>query len=262
MRPTAPGIGPVRAAASRSSATPCLRRTRASLAGRVDDLAPPGPVLDVGAGDGTLIDALARRGRDVVGLEREPGRPDLRDEPLDRLEPGWAAIVFWHSLEHLPEPGAALREAARLLDQGGVAVIAVPNTDSLQARVFGDRWLHLDLPRHLVHLPAATLIAGLETAGFEVERISGLRGGQIAIGWLDGLVGSLPGKLHFYEALRRGPARGRALGPAQRVAALAAGILLAPLALACAAGGGAVAAFRHRLRGGSSCPLSARRSSS
>lgn len=35
-----------------------LRRTRARLAGRVDRIAPPGRVLDVGTGDGALLDAL------------------------------------------------------------------------------------------------------------------------------------------------------------------------------------------------------------
>src|SRR4051812_2748245 len=32
-----------------------LRRLRAQLAGRIDATAPPGRVLDVGAGDGTLV---------------------------------------------------------------------------------------------------------------------------------------------------------------------------------------------------------------
>jgi SAM-dependent methyltransferase len=212
-----------------------LRRTRGVLAGRVDEIAPPGPVLDVGAGDGALMDALARRGREVVGLERAATRSDVRDEPLDRLAPGWAAVVFWHSLEHLPEPGEAIRQAARLLPPGGVVVVAVPDADSLQARVFGDRWLHLDLPRHLVHLTSRALVARLELCGFAVERISHVRGGQIAIGWLDGLVGSVPGDLRFYQALRRADARSAPLTRRQRAASLGAGALLAPLAFAGAA---------------------------
>src|SRR4051794_23488577 len=47
-----------------------LRRTRARLAVRIDELAPPGRILDVGAGDGTLVRALQRRGRAALGLER------------------------------------------------------------------------------------------------------------------------------------------------------------------------------------------------
>jgi len=212
-----------------------LRRTRGMLAGRLDAIAPPGPVLDVGAGDGTLIDALARRGRDAAGLERDAGRPGIVDEPLEAIGGEWAAVVFWHSLEHLPQAGAAIRHAARLLAPGGVVVVAVPNAASLQARAFGDRWLHLDPPRHLVHLTAAALRAGLERCGLRVERVSHVRGGQIAIGWLDGLVGSLPGGLDLYQALRRADARSRPLSRGQWAASLAVGAALAPVALACSA---------------------------
>jgi SAM-dependent methyltransferase len=211
-----------------------LRRTRAQLAGRLDEIAPPGPVLDVGAGDGVLIDALRRRGRDAQGLERQANRADVRAEPLSEVGGEWAALVFWHSLEHLPEPGEAIRHAARLLAPGGVVVVAVPNIDSLQARAFGDRWLHLDPPRHLVHLSARALASGLERHGFRIERRSQLRGGQVAIGWLDGLVGSLPGELRLYDALRRPDARSAPMGLGRRAGAIAAGVLLAPVALALA----------------------------
>ncbi|MEK6326348.1 MAG: class I SAM-dependent methyltransferase [Actinomycetota bacterium] len=214
---------------------PLLRRTRALLAGRLDRVAPPGPVLDVGAGEAVLIDALRRRGREAVGLERNSRRQDMRDDPLERVEGEWAAVVFWHSLEHLPDPGGAIREAARLLRPGGTVVIAVPNTGSLQARAFGDRWLHLDPPLHLVHLSERALRSQLAACGFEVVRVSHVRGGQIVIGWLDGLVGMLPGRLRLYQALRRPEARSGTLSAARRAAALAAGVALLPLAIGGAA---------------------------
>ena len=210
-------------------------RSRAMIASRVDEVAPPGPVIDVGSGEGVLIEALKRRGRGVLGLERDATGPDVRDASLAEVEGEWAAVVFWHSLEHLPAPGEAIREAARLLLPDGIVVIAVPNTDSLQARIFGDRWLHLDLPRHLVHLSERSLRSGLERSGFTVERVSRIRGAQIVIGWLDGLVGSLPGDLRLYPALRRAEARGDAMSGGQRAAAIAAGVLLLPLAMLCSA---------------------------
>jgi 2-polyprenyl-3-methyl-5-hydroxy-6-metoxy-1,4-benzoquinol methylase len=46
-----------------------LSRTRAALADRLDRILPPGPVLDVGAGDGTLVRAFARHGRKATGLD-------------------------------------------------------------------------------------------------------------------------------------------------------------------------------------------------
>ena len=49
-----------------------LGRTRGLLARHLDEIAPPGPILDVGAGEGTLVDALVAHGRAVTGLERGP----------------------------------------------------------------------------------------------------------------------------------------------------------------------------------------------
>lgn len=213
-----------------------LRRSRASMAARIDEVAPPGPVLDVGAGEGTLIDALKARGREARGLERLPSREDIVDLSLPEVEQDdFAAIIFWHSLEHLPDSGPVMRAAAERLRPGGVAFVAVPDLSSPQARFFGDRWIHLDLPRHLVHLTTASLTAGMEANGLEVTATSRTRGGQNLIGWLDGFVAMLPGGLNLYQALRRKQARRIPLNPVQRLLSITAGVLLAPVALVCAA---------------------------
>jgi SAM-dependent methyltransferase len=212
-----------------------LRRARGSLARRLDRIAPPGRILDVGAGDGALLDALARTGREAVGVERRSTRPDVVEADLTEMKGSWAAVVFWHSLEHLPDPAAALEHAAALLAPGGVLVVAVPNAASIQARAFGDRWFALDLPRHLVHITAAALRSRLRGLGLSLERISYVRGGQVVFGWLDGIVGALPGHPCLYDAIRRPQARFRAISTGQRLIALAAGALLLPLAVAAAA---------------------------
>jgi SAM-dependent methyltransferase len=189
-------------------------------------------MLDVGAGDGALVDALRSLGREATGLERNPDRPDLEARDIADVDGDWAAVVFWHSLEHLRTPGPALQRAAALLKAGGVLVVALPNSDSLQARLFGDRWLALDLPRHLVHVPAATLLKTLGDLGLRARRVSHWRGGQVVFGWLHGLVGSLPGRPDLYDAIRRPAARMSGLAGGRRVATLAAATLLLPLALA------------------------------
>ena len=211
-----------------------LRRTRSRLAKRLNRIAPPQAILDVGAGDGTLIDALAALGRSALGLEREASRPDIRSGDLGSLEGEWAAIVFWHSLEHLANAGQELERAARLLARGGVLVIAVPNADSLQARLFDDRWLALDLPRHLVHLPAPALIDRLQRLSLDVERVSYWRGGQVVFGWLHGLVGVLPGQLSLYDAIRRPEAQEQRQSTTRRLSTLAMAALLSPAAVAAA----------------------------
>lgn len=211
-----------------------LRRTRATLAHRLDRVLPPGPVLDVGAGDGTLVEAFLRRGRDAVGLEPHASGSHIRNAEIGEMSGTWAAVVFWHSLEHLRRPAAAVSHAAGLLVPDGRLVIAVPNAASLQARMFGDRWFALDLPRHLVHLSPAPLLSKITDLGLRVERVSYRRGGQVAFGWAHGLVAQLPGQPDLYEAIRRGEARESGQRTARRLYALAAAGAAMPLALAAA----------------------------
>lgn len=207
-----------------------LRLTRATLARRLDRQAPPGRLLDVGAGSGGLVTALARRGREAVGLEREAAGEAIRDTPLAELGGSWAGIVFWHSLEHLATPGADLDRAIEMLAPGGVVIVAVPNAASLQATIFGDRWLALDLPRHLAHIPAEALLARLDRRGLKIERVSHWRGGQVLFGWLHGLVGLAPGGPSLYDAVRRPAARWQEQDDRRRRAILAGALMAAPLA--------------------------------
>jgi SAM-dependent methyltransferase len=214
-----------------------LRRSRATLARRLDERAPAGPVLDVGCGEGALLDALHARGRDATGLERTSSRSDVRACELTEFDerPGeWAAVVFWHSLEHLREPAAALERACALLRPGGLLVLAIPNRESWQARLLGERWFGLDIPRHLAHLPASALVAFVSARGLTLERVSYWRGGQVMFGWLQGVVGTLPGHPNLYDAIRQPDARSRELSPGQRLATVAAGVALAPVAFALA----------------------------
>ncbi len=191
----------------------------------------------MGCGEGVLLDALRARGREAIGLERTATRTDIRAAELTAFEErggAWAAIVFWHSLEHLHQPAAALDRACVLLAPGGVLVVAMPNWGSWQARRLGERWLALDLPRHLVHLPASALIAGLRERGLRVGRVSYWRGGQVVFGWLHGLVGSLPSRPDLYDAIRQPEARRAQLSPSGRLVTPAAGAALAPVAFALA----------------------------
>jgi SAM-dependent methyltransferase len=207
-----------------------LRRSRGLLARRLDGIAPAGEVLDVGAGDGALLDALHAVGRRAVGLERASTRHDVMAKDIDELAGSYAAVVFWHSLEHLAEPGMALDRAAALLEPGGVLAVAVPNRGSIQARLFGERWFALDPPRHLVHISADALVARLRALGLEVERESHIRGGQVLFGWLHGLVGSLPGAPDLYDAIRRPSARRAGMSASRRAATLAAAVAALPAA--------------------------------
>lgn len=153
-----------------------LRRQRAALVHR---LAPAGAVLDVGCGRGLMLARLAALGREVAGVEldTEAARRTqanagvLPARSLAELSGRrFAAVTFWHSLEHLPEPGGDLARAVDLLVPGGLLLVAVPNFASIAARQEGIHWLHLDLPRHLCHFTAQGLRRQGDVLGLELLR--------------------------------------------------------------------------------------------
>jgi 2-polyprenyl-3-methyl-5-hydroxy-6-metoxy-1,4-benzoquinol methylase len=136
----------------------------------------PGRLLDVGCGSGELALTFAGRGWRVAGVEPSPGAAaraaecglemhcgTLDDAPWSG--PTFDAIVFNHSLEHVPDPLASLTQAAALLRDGGIVAVGVPNFGCRQRRLFGERWFQLDLPRHLQHFDARTLAGLMERAG-------------------------------------------------------------------------------------------------
>jgi hypothetical protein len=65
-----------------------------------------------------------------------------------------------------------LEQAAKALQPGGVLALAMPNPDSLQFRLLGGRWAHVDAPRHVFLIPFATLRARMDDLGFDVGQVT------------------------------------------------------------------------------------------
>ena len=144
-----------------------------------------GRVLDVGCGTGGYLRLLRELGWEVYGVEvDEVACAEAKKWELDIFhgqleEAGFPEDCFDlvrmnHVLEHLPRPLRSLKEAKRVLKEGGRLLIEVPNVASLSALLFGDRWYHLDVPRHLFHFSPRTLRPLLEKAGFAQVEISHL----------------------------------------------------------------------------------------
>ena len=95
--------------------------------------------------------------------------------PADAEADGFAggrfdAVTCWHVMEHVDDPAALARWVATQLRPGGAFQATVPNVASWQAKLFGRRWMHLDVPRHRHHFTPATFAALLAGAGFTVGR--------------------------------------------------------------------------------------------
>ena len=143
-----------------------------------------GRILDVGCGDGKFLWALAPDRWERFGVERSTESVSLVRQRIpglrlvagdihagDLMPRAFDALTFWHVLEHLTDPEAALTRAAALLRPGGWLFVSLPCIDSLQALLFRGLWYGFDdVPRHLHHFSGRSLEMLLAKTGFTVHR--------------------------------------------------------------------------------------------
>ncbi len=132
-------------------------------------------VLNVGAGQGSFTNLLAAAGFDVVSTElgetalatlrQRVGGEVVEAEATALPFPAGAfdAVVLGEVLEHVPEDGAALREAARVLVPDGRLCLSVPRNPAWFSD--SDRWAG-----HVRRYERSELCARVEEEGFRIER--------------------------------------------------------------------------------------------
>jgi len=174
-----------------------VEQEKIDLLGSLNLLDNAGSILDIGFGSGGFILSMSKLGWRSVGLEFTD-KVDLTFDPtgkfevlfglksLDGVEPGqFDLITLWHVLEHLRDPVDVLRSMSRLLKPDGKIVIAVPNIESLSARVFGRHWYALSPPWHLHQFTPRTLNKACCEAGFLLDEVRGFGDQAMRICWVD-----------------------------------------------------------------------------
>ena len=154
-----------------------------------------GLILDVGAGEANFARKMS--GYNVTSIDF-PGskikNPDVLKVDFLKWKTAkkFNAIVFWQSLEHVPDAGKYLEKAYKLLKKGGMIFIECPAFNSLESRIFGKNWYHLDPPRHISHFSIEGLAKILKKLGLSVVSKSNVISPEHAyVGFLASLLNSL-----------------------------------------------------------------------
>jgi len=102
-------------------------------------------LLDIGCGGGLLSEPMSRLGFSVTGVDASPRnigtasahaaeqglsidyRASTAEDLLAAGEPGFDVILNMEVIEHVADPGAYLRDCARLLAPGGLMIVATLN---------------------------------------------------------------------------------------------------------------------------------------
>ena len=98
-------------------------------------------------------------------------------------------ITLFHVLEHLPQPQQLLKELVSAnLNKDGLLIIEVPNINSFQSALAKEKWMHLDVPRHINHFSYIKLKELTEQTGLTVIRSSYFSIHLGVLGMLDSLL--------------------------------------------------------------------------
>ena len=180
---------PVRALRAAATVAVAVEPTLARLRGlyRPDPAASPAPATPPQRARGPSRSAARRHRAARPGARRGRRRRHADDALSGTGREAWASSVAarrptWFR-RHRGHRGRLGRDRLLALARAPAAAAAALEARRAEARArrrardrraeprqppgaaFGDRWLALDLPRHLVHLPAGRLVARLETLG-------------------------------------------------------------------------------------------------
>jgi SAM-dependent methyltransferase len=141
-----------------------------------------GRVLDIGCGAGDRLDVLRSMEFETYGVETSDSADYAKDHLKLNVFRGdlfsanfpddfFDVVTLYNVLEHIHDPTRVIIEIHRILKKEGFLIIQVPNKDSLQFRVFKERWAAFDVPRDLYYFGVDTLCSLLGKVDFHVSKI-------------------------------------------------------------------------------------------
>lgn len=119
-------------------------------------------LVDIGCGTGYFLQTAKERGWSVSGIEKDEkaresatARSGLKvydEESLWQMEPSsFDVVTLWHALEHMEKLNETIVKIKEIISPEGLIVLALPNCQSFDTKIYTDYWAAYDIPRHLWH---------------------------------------------------------------------------------------------------------------
>lgn len=137
-----------------------------------------GSLLDIGCGIGGFLYSAKKRGWRVQGIEPNPIAVEMGKvllgvniltgslEDVQLPDNFFDVITLWDVIEHLHHPEKTLMFCNKLLRDNGWIFFSIPNINSFDRYMFGEKWIGWDAPRHLYLFNQEHIKKMLSNAGF------------------------------------------------------------------------------------------------
>ena len=152
-----------------------------------------GKWLDIGFGQGALLDAAARGGWQCYGtelsevaLEKGQARGFITATGTEACaDNAFDVVSLVELVEHVEDPLGFLKEARRVLRKGGCLYVTTPNAWSLNRWSLGGKWTVFGPPDHITIFTPPGLRRLFRQAGFDTAalRTEGLNPFEILHSW-------------------------------------------------------------------------------
>ena len=141
-----------------------------------------GEILDIGCATGQFLNYMAEHGWNATGIEpdnktraraiSEYGLKVFPEEQLNSFDKAtFDVITMWHVLEHVSDLNGRMKQLKNLLKPQGTLIIAVPNCEAYDAKIYREFWAGYDLPRHLYHFSKSDMKLLTGKFGFTIVNI-------------------------------------------------------------------------------------------
>lgn len=142
-------------------------------------LVQKGRILEIGPSFGAFVYLAKKAGFEVEAVEMDARCCDFLEKKigirainnlnisnaLNELGHNYDVIALWHVIEHIVDPWIALKAIAAKIKPEGYLLLSAPNPRSLQFKILGKYWAHLDAPRHVSLIPTSLLETKLRPEG-------------------------------------------------------------------------------------------------